>query len=177
MPSHREGQMVGRWESPDLRNACAASVVIWLQQKQWSDREVFMRSVRDCFTLPTSLMLFKLLCCLLCSYCNRTLLVLLSPPPRPPPLCLCFQVCHHPDCLDLNSKSPLHLCESCDSRCHSENTDNMHFDRHPRFDLQPQGSAAVFSCIWWCHTFCFIADYYCVKHQEHMLFCYSVSVG
>uniref|UniRef100_A0A671TY62 Pleckstrin homology and RhoGEF domain containing G5 n=1 Tax=Sparus aurata TaxID=8175 RepID=A0A671TY62_SPAAU len=37
-------------------------------------------------------------------------------------------------------KSPLHLCESCDSRCHSENTDNMHFDRHPRFDLQPQAS-------------------------------------
>uniref|UniRef100_A0A8C7ZGM0 Pleckstrin homology domain containing, family G (with RhoGef domain) member 5b n=1 Tax=Oryzias sinensis TaxID=183150 RepID=A0A8C7ZGM0_9TELE len=33
---------------------------------------------------------------------------------------------------------PLHLCESCDSRCHSEN--NMHFDRHPRFDLQPQAS-------------------------------------
>uniref|UniRef100_A0A671TZZ1 Pleckstrin homology and RhoGEF domain containing G5 n=1 Tax=Sparus aurata TaxID=8175 RepID=A0A671TZZ1_SPAAU len=50
------------------------------------------------------------------------------------------KVCHHPDCLDLNSKSPLHLCESCDSRCHSENTDNMHFDRHPRFDLQPQAS-------------------------------------
>ncbi|XP_051280146.1 pleckstrin homology domain-containing family G member 5 isoform X2 [Dicentrarchus labrax] len=49
-------------------------------------------------------------------------------------------VCHHPDCLDLNNKSPLHLCESCDSRCHSENTDNMHFDRHPRFDLQPQAS-------------------------------------
>uniref|UniRef100_A0A667X7W2 Pleckstrin homology and RhoGEF domain containing G5 n=1 Tax=Myripristis murdjan TaxID=586833 RepID=A0A667X7W2_9TELE len=50
------------------------------------------------------------------------------------------RVCHHPDCQDLNSKSPLHLCESCDSRCHSENTDNMHFDRHPRFDLQPQAS-------------------------------------
>ncbi|KAM9351345.1 pleckstrin homology domain-containing family G member 5 [Symphorus nematophorus] len=50
------------------------------------------------------------------------------------------KVCHHPDCLDLNSKSPLHLCESCDSRCHSENSDNMHFDRHPRFDLQPQAS-------------------------------------
>uniref|UniRef100_A0AAX7TI60 Pleckstrin homology domain containing, family G (with RhoGef domain) member 5b n=1 Tax=Astatotilapia calliptera TaxID=8154 RepID=A0AAX7TI60_ASTCA len=49
-------------------------------------------------------------------------------------------VCHHPDCQDLNSKSPLHLCESCDSRCHSENSDNMHFDRHPRFDLQPQAS-------------------------------------
>ncbi|KAM7411274.1 hypothetical protein PAMA_021322 [Pampus argenteus] len=49
-------------------------------------------------------------------------------------------VCHHPDCQDLNNKSPLHLCESCDSRCHSENTDNMHFDRHPRFDLQPQAS-------------------------------------
>uniref|UniRef100_A0A8C5HT39 Pleckstrin homology domain containing, family G (with RhoGef domain) member 5b n=1 Tax=Gouania willdenowi TaxID=441366 RepID=A0A8C5HT39_GOUWI len=51
------------------------------------------------------------------------------------------KVCHHPDCQDLNSKSPLHLCESCDSRYHSENTDtNMHFDRHPRFDLQPQAS-------------------------------------
>uniref|UniRef100_A0AAX7VBQ9 Pleckstrin homology domain containing, family G (with RhoGef domain) member 5b n=1 Tax=Astatotilapia calliptera TaxID=8154 RepID=A0AAX7VBQ9_ASTCA len=50
------------------------------------------------------------------------------------------KVCHHPDCQDLNSKSPLHLCESCDSRCHSENSDNMHFDRHPRFDLQPQAS-------------------------------------
>ncbi|KAM9855777.1 pleckstrin homology domain-containing family G member 5 isoform 2-T2 [Aulostomus maculatus] len=50
------------------------------------------------------------------------------------------KVCHHPDCQDLNSKSPLHLCESCDSRCHSDNTDNMHFDRHPRFDLQPQAS-------------------------------------
>ncbi|XP_062247827.1 pleckstrin homology domain-containing family G member 5 isoform X6 [Platichthys flesus] len=50
------------------------------------------------------------------------------------------KVCHHPDCQDLNSKSPLHLCESCDSRFHSENTDNMHFDRHPRFDLQPQAS-------------------------------------
>uniref|UniRef100_A0A8C7ZJF4 Pleckstrin homology domain containing, family G (with RhoGef domain) member 5b n=1 Tax=Oryzias sinensis TaxID=183150 RepID=A0A8C7ZJF4_9TELE len=48
------------------------------------------------------------------------------------------KVCHHPDCQDQNNKSPLHLCESCDSRCHSEN--NMHFDRHPRFDLQPQAS-------------------------------------
>uniref|UniRef100_H3D4I3 Pleckstrin homology domain containing, family G (with RhoGef domain) member 5b n=1 Tax=Tetraodon nigroviridis TaxID=99883 RepID=H3D4I3_TETNG len=51
-----------------------------------------------------------------------------------------IKVCHHPDCLDLNNKSPLHLCESCDSRCHSEKSDNMHFDRHPRFDLQPQAS-------------------------------------
>uniref|UniRef100_A0A8C7D1D7 Pleckstrin homology and RhoGEF domain containing G5 n=1 Tax=Oncorhynchus kisutch TaxID=8019 RepID=A0A8C7D1D7_ONCKI len=50
------------------------------------------------------------------------------------------QVCHHPECLDLNNKSPLHLCESCDSRCHPEDTENMHFDRHPRFDLQTQGS-------------------------------------
>ncbi|KAM9445307.1 pleckstrin homology domain-containing family G member 5 isoform 2-T3 [Clarias gariepinus] len=50
------------------------------------------------------------------------------------------KVCHHPDCQDLNNKSPLHLCESCDSRCHSDETDNMHFDRHPRFDLQPQSS-------------------------------------
>ncbi|KAG7323251.1 hypothetical protein KOW79_012953 [Hemibagrus wyckioides] len=50
------------------------------------------------------------------------------------------KVCHHPDCQDLNNKSPLHLCESCDSRCHSDETDSMHFDRHPRFDLQPQSS-------------------------------------
>ncbi|XP_038165180.1 pleckstrin homology domain-containing family G member 5 isoform X1 [Cyprinodon tularosa] len=50
------------------------------------------------------------------------------------------KVCHHPDCQDLNSKNPLHLCESCDSRCHPETADNMHFDRHPRFDLQPQAS-------------------------------------
>ncbi|KAJ3586442.1 hypothetical protein NHX12_012840, partial [Muraenolepis orangiensis] len=49
-------------------------------------------------------------------------------------------VCHHQDCQDLNGKSPLHLCASCDSRFHSESTDNMHFERHPRFDLQPQGS-------------------------------------
>ncbi|XP_053542058.1 pleckstrin homology domain-containing family G member 5 isoform X3 [Ictalurus punctatus] len=50
------------------------------------------------------------------------------------------QVCHHPDCQDLNNKSPLQLCESCDSRCHSDETDSMHFDRHPRFDLQTQSS-------------------------------------
>ncbi|XP_060749755.1 pleckstrin homology domain-containing family G member 5 isoform X1 [Tachysurus vachellii] len=50
------------------------------------------------------------------------------------------KVCHHPGCQDLNNKSPLHLCESCDSRCHSDETDSMHFDRHPRFDLQPQSS-------------------------------------
>ncbi|XP_076840122.1 LOW QUALITY PROTEIN: pleckstrin homology domain-containing family G member 5 [Brachyhypopomus gauderio] len=50
------------------------------------------------------------------------------------------KVCHHPDCQDLNSKSPLHLCESCDSRCHPDETNTMHFDRHPRFDLHPQGS-------------------------------------
>ncbi|XP_051517811.1 pleckstrin homology domain-containing family G member 5 isoform X2 [Myxocyprinus asiaticus] len=48
------------------------------------------------------------------------------------------KVCHHPDCQELNGKSPLHLCESCDSCCHLD--DSMHFDRHPRFDLQPQGS-------------------------------------
>uniref|UniRef100_A0A8C9TQP0 Pleckstrin homology and RhoGEF domain containing G5 n=1 Tax=Scleropages formosus TaxID=113540 RepID=A0A8C9TQP0_SCLFO len=51
-----------------------------------------------------------------------------------------LKVCHHPDCQDLNNKSPLSLCESCDSRCHLNETDSMHFDRHPRFDLQPQGS-------------------------------------
>lgn len=50
------------------------------------------------------------------------------------------KVCHHPDCQELNGKSPLHLCESCDSRCHLDESDSMHFDRHPRFDIQPQGS-------------------------------------
>ncbi|KAF7696122.1 pleckstrin homology domain-containing family G member 5 isoform X5 [Silurus meridionalis] len=50
------------------------------------------------------------------------------------------KVCHHPECQDLNNKSPLHLCESCDSRCHFDETHTMHFDRHPRFDLQPQSS-------------------------------------
>uniref|UniRef100_A0A671QYK6 Pleckstrin homology domain-containing family G member 5-like n=1 Tax=Sinocyclocheilus anshuiensis TaxID=1608454 RepID=A0A671QYK6_9TELE len=49
-------------------------------------------------------------------------------------------VCHHPDCQELNGKSPLHLCESCDSRCHLDESDSMHFDRHLRFDIQPQGS-------------------------------------
>uniref|UniRef100_A0A8C2DU39 Pleckstrin homology domain containing, family G (with RhoGef domain) member 5b n=1 Tax=Cyprinus carpio TaxID=7962 RepID=A0A8C2DU39_CYPCA len=49
-------------------------------------------------------------------------------------------VCHHPDCQELNGKSPLHLCESCDSRCHLDDSDSMHFDRHLRFDVQPQGS-------------------------------------
>ncbi|KAI1890693.1 hypothetical protein AGOR_G00156270 [Albula goreensis] len=50
------------------------------------------------------------------------------------------KVCHHPDCQDLNNKTPLNLCESCDSRRHPEESDSMHFDRHPRFDLHPQGS-------------------------------------
>ncbi|KAK7132674.1 hypothetical protein R3I93_019036 [Phoxinus phoxinus] len=50
------------------------------------------------------------------------------------------KVCHHPDCQELNGKSPLHLCESCDSRCHLDESDSMHFDRHPRFDIQTQGS-------------------------------------
>ncbi|KAK7905117.1 hypothetical protein WMY93_017724 [Mugilogobius chulae] len=48
-------------------------------------------------------------------------------------------VCHHPDCQELNLQSPLHLCESCDSRRHDDSSD-MHFDRHPRFDLHPQAS-------------------------------------
>lgn len=105
--------MVGRWVSVGLRDANAASAVIRVQQNQG----------RDTFLLWFS----GLRCC----DCNQT--------PLSPLLFVCLQVCHHPDCLDLNSKSPLHLCESCDSRCHSENSDNMHFDRHPRFDLQPQG--------------------------------------
>lgn len=45
-------------------------------------------------------------------------------------------VCHHADCQQLNRQSPLNLCESCDSKFHS----TMHFDRHIRFDLPPQGS-------------------------------------
>ncbi|XP_058876639.1 pleckstrin homology domain-containing family G member 5-like [Acipenser ruthenus] len=51
------------------------------------------------------------------------------------------RVCHHPDCQALNSHTPLNLCESCDSRCHREQPgDSMHYDRHPCFHLQPQGS-------------------------------------
>uniref|UniRef100_A0A671PL97 Pleckstrin homology domain-containing family G member 5-like n=1 Tax=Sinocyclocheilus anshuiensis TaxID=1608454 RepID=A0A671PL97_9TELE len=50
------------------------------------------------------------------------------------------QVCHHPSCQDLRDGSPLHLCELCDSKCHPIARDGMLFDRHPRFDLQPQGS-------------------------------------
>ncbi|XP_056323991.1 pleckstrin homology domain-containing family G member 5 isoform X2 [Danio aesculapii] len=50
------------------------------------------------------------------------------------------KVCHHPSCQDLRDGSPLHLCESCDSICHPAAHDGMIFDRHPRFDLQPQGS-------------------------------------
>uniref|UniRef100_A0A673HD93 Pleckstrin homology domain-containing family G member 5-like n=1 Tax=Sinocyclocheilus rhinocerous TaxID=307959 RepID=A0A673HD93_9TELE len=50
------------------------------------------------------------------------------------------QVCHHPSCQDIRDGSPLHLCESCDSNCHPVTRDGMLFDRHPRFDLQPQSS-------------------------------------
>ncbi|XP_065097380.1 pleckstrin homology domain-containing family G member 5 isoform X2 [Paramisgurnus dabryanus] len=53
---------------------------------------------------------------------------------------LASKVCHHPLCQDLRDGSPLHLCESCDSSCHPVACEGMHFDRHPRFDLQPQGS-------------------------------------
>ncbi|KAA0707712.1 Pleckstrin -like proteiny domain-containing family G member 5 [Triplophysa tibetana] len=53
---------------------------------------------------------------------------------------LASKVCHHPSCQDLRDASPLHLCESCDSSCHPVAQDGMLFDRHPRFDLQPQGS-------------------------------------
>uniref|UniRef100_A0A8C2ER39 Pleckstrin homology domain containing, family G (with RhoGef domain) member 5a n=1 Tax=Cyprinus carpio TaxID=7962 RepID=A0A8C2ER39_CYPCA len=49
-------------------------------------------------------------------------------------------VCHHLSCQDLRDGSPLHLCESCDSNCHPVVHDGMLFDRHPRFDLQPQSS-------------------------------------
>lgn len=46
------------------------------------------------------------------------------------------KVCHHGDCQDINNQSPLNLCASCDSKLHEA----MHFDRHIRFDLPPQGS-------------------------------------
>ncbi|XP_041427419.1 pleckstrin homology domain-containing family G member 5 isoform X2 [Xenopus laevis] len=36
----------------------------------------------------------------------------------------------------MNQKNPLNLCESCDIKFHS----TMHFDKHIRFDLPPQGS-------------------------------------
>uniref|UniRef100_A0A8C2BIH4 Pleckstrin homology domain containing, family G (with RhoGef domain) member 5a n=1 Tax=Cyprinus carpio TaxID=7962 RepID=A0A8C2BIH4_CYPCA len=51
-----------------------------------------------------------------------------------------YIVCHHLSCQDLRDGSPLHLCESCDSNCHPVVHDGMLFDRHPRFDLQPQSS-------------------------------------
>ncbi|KAG9260478.1 pleckstrin homology domain-containing family G member 5-like isoform X4 [Astyanax mexicanus] len=60
--------------------------------------------------------------------------------PNCPERCLAAKVCHHPLCQELRDGSPLHLCESCDSRYHPVADGNMHFDRHPRFDLQPQGS-------------------------------------
>ncbi|XP_059385485.1 pleckstrin homology domain-containing family G member 5-like isoform X2 [Carassius carassius] len=53
---------------------------------------------------------------------------------------LASKVCHHPSCQDVRDGSPLHLCESCDSNCHPVTRDGMLFDRHPRFDLQPQSS-------------------------------------
>ncbi|XP_048470840.1 pleckstrin homology domain-containing family G member 5 [Rhincodon typus] len=46
------------------------------------------------------------------------------------------KVCHHGDCQEINNQTPLNLCASCDSKLH----DTMHFDRHIRFDLPPQGS-------------------------------------
>ncbi|KAI7794934.1 pleckstrin homology domain-containing family G member 5 isoform X2 [Triplophysa rosa] len=60
--------------------------------------------------------------------------------PNCPERRLASKVCHHPSCQDLRDGSPLHLCESCDSSCHPVAQDGMLFDRHPRFDLQPQGS-------------------------------------
>ncbi|XP_039612164.1 pleckstrin homology domain-containing family G member 5-like isoform X2 [Polypterus senegalus] len=50
------------------------------------------------------------------------------------------KVCHHPDCQKLQNQQPLNLCLSCDLRLHQPLEDTMHFDRHLRFDLQPQGS-------------------------------------
>ncbi|XP_067873355.1 pleckstrin homology domain-containing family G member 5-like isoform X2 [Heterodontus francisci] len=47
-----------------------------------------------------------------------------------------IKVCHHGDCQEINNQTPLNLCASCDSKLH----DTMHFDRHIRFDLPPQGS-------------------------------------
>ncbi|XP_016420160.1 pleckstrin homology domain-containing family G member 5-like isoform X2 [Sinocyclocheilus rhinocerous] len=60
--------------------------------------------------------------------------------PNCPERRLASKVCHHPSCQDLRAGSPLHLCELCDSNCHPVARDGMLFDRHPRFDLQPQGS-------------------------------------
>ncbi|XP_009304321.2 pleckstrin homology domain-containing family G member 5 isoform X3 [Danio rerio] len=65
---------------------------------------------------------------------------LLCQHPNCPEQRLASKVCHHPSCQDLRDGSPLHLCESCDSICHPAAHDGMIFDRHPRFDLQPQGS-------------------------------------
>uniref|UniRef100_A0A9J7X6B7 Pleckstrin homology domain containing, family G (with RhoGef domain) member 5a n=1 Tax=Cyprinus carpio carpio TaxID=630221 RepID=A0A9J7X6B7_CYPCA len=60
--------------------------------------------------------------------------------PNCPERRLASKVCHHLSCQDLRDGSPLHLCESCDSNCHPVVHDGMLFDRHPRFDLQPQSS-------------------------------------
>ncbi|XP_030632216.1 pleckstrin homology domain-containing family G member 5 [Chanos chanos] len=49
------------------------------------------------------------------------------------------KVCHHQLCQELKEGSPVHVCESCDSHNHP-GVGNMHFDRQPQFDLQPQGS-------------------------------------
>lgn len=135
--------MVGRWEWPNLRNArgrlrghLIVAETIVRQGAVYSEcvwlfyRFHFGPLFKNALCLNAGTSCTRQLCDL--TYSNAF-----------SSLCL-HQVCHHPDCLDLNNKSPLHLCESCDSRCHSENTDNMHFDRHPRFDLQPQGRLSVF---------------------------------
>ncbi|XP_078094967.1 pleckstrin homology domain-containing family G member 5-like isoform X2 [Mustelus asterias] len=60
-------------------------------------------------------------------------------PPETPPDSIISQdeeVCHHGDCQEINNQTPLNLCASCDSKLHNM----MHFDRHIRFDLPPQGS-------------------------------------
>ncbi|XP_069774786.1 pleckstrin homology domain-containing family G member 5-like isoform X2 [Narcine bancroftii] len=60
----------------------------------------------------------------------------MSETPPDPRTCHDREVCHHGECQEINNQSPLNLCASCDGKLH----DTMHFDRHIRFDLPPQGS-------------------------------------
>ncbi|KAG5282693.1 hypothetical protein AALO_G00058820 [Alosa alosa] len=51
-----------------------------------------------------------------------------------------LKVCHHPHCQELNKEAPLLLCSLCDVHCHLNPVDSMHFDRHPHFNPNLQGS-------------------------------------
>ena len=46
-----------------------------------------------------------------------------------------FQVCHHPDCQDLNGHQPVLFCQECDQLVHSKQEANHHL----RFDVLKKG--------------------------------------